>query len=284
MNTLIELFSYDFFLNAFWASLFAAISCGIVGTYIVSRRIVFISGGITHASFGGIGIGYFLGVNPLLGAAFFAVFSALGIQFFTHQGKLREDSSIAIWWSLGMAIGIIFVYLTPGYAPNLMSYLFGSILTVSTTEIWLMAALSLLLILFFSFMYRIILYIAFDEEFSKTTGLPVKFINYLLISLIAITIVLNIRVVGIILILSLLTLPQAMANLFTNDFKKMMILSIAFAFTGSFAGLVVSFFADIPSGASVIFTLVVLFGLTKWITYLFGKRAKPEQSIRGSEL
>ena len=137
MSTIIELFSYDFFANAFWTSLFAAISCGIVGTYIVSRRIVFISGGITHASFGGIGIGYFLGLNPLLGAAVFAVFSGLGIQYFTQKGKLREDSSIAIWWSLGMAVGIIFIYLTPGYAPNLMSYLFGSILTVSTTEIWL---------------------------------------------------------------------------------------------------------------------------------------------------
>ncbi len=267
MGTLIELFSYDFFLHAFWASLFAAISCGIIGSYIVARRIVFISGGITHASFGGIGIGYFLGINPLLGAAVFAVLSGLGIQFFTRKGKLREDSSIAIWWSLGMAIGIIFIYLTPGYAPNLMSYLFGSILTVSTTEIWLMAVLSLLLTGFFIMMYRTILYVAFDEEFAKTTGLPVALINYLLISLIAVTIVLSIRVVGIILILSLLTLPQATANLFTNDFKRMMFLSIAFAFAGSFAGLLVSFYADIPSGASIIFTLVVIFGLMKWFVF-----------------
>ena len=174
MDTFIDLFSYDFFLHAFWASLFSAISCGLIGTYIVSRRIVFISGGITHASFGGIGIGYFLGLNPLLGAAVFSVLSALGIQFFTQKGKLREDSSIAIWWSLGMAIGIIFIYLSPGYAPNLMSYLFGSILTVSTSEIWLMAALSLVLVVFFLIMYRAILYIAFNEEFAKATGLPVK--------------------------------------------------------------------------------------------------------------
>lgn len=268
MGTLISLFTYDFFMHAFWASLFAAISCGIVGTYIVSRRIVFISGGITHASFGGIGMGYFLGLNPLLGAAVFAVLSGLGIQFFTRKAKLREDSSIAIWWSLGMAIGIIFIYLTPGYAPNLMSYLFGSILTVSTTEIWLMAGLSLIIIAFFIFMYRAILYVAFDEEFAHTTGLPVKLVNYLLISLIAITIVLNIRVVGIILILSLLTLPQATANLFTKDFKKMMFLSVILAFTGSFTGLLVAFYADIPSGASIIFTLVVLFGLMKWLVYI----------------
>ena len=268
MGTIINLFTYDFFMHAFWASLFSAISCGIVGTYIVSRRIVFISGGITHASFGGIGIGYFLGLNPILGAAVFAVLSGFGIQFFTQKAKMREDSSIAVWWSLGMAIGIIFIYITPGYAPNLMSYLFGSILTVSTTELWLMAGLSLLLIAFFSLMYRTILYVAFDEEFAHTTGLPVALINYLLISLIAITIVLNIRVVGIILILSLLTLPQAMANIFTKDFKQMMILSVIIAFVGSFTGLLVAYFADIPSGASIIFTLIVLFGMIKWMVYL----------------
>ena len=271
MGTIINLFSYDFFTHAFLASFFAAISCGIIGTYIVSRRIVFVSGGITHASFGGIGIGYFLGWSPLLGAAIFAVLSGFGIQLFTQKAKVREDSSIAIWWSLGMAIGIIFIYLSPGYAPNLMSYLFGSILTVSITELWLMAALSLVLILFFALFYRLVLYVAFDEEFAKTTGLPVNLINYLLISLIAITIVLNIRVVGIILILSLLTLPQATANLFTKDFKKMMLLSILFAFVGAFTGLLVSFYIDIPSGASIIFTLVLIFGLIK-IAFYFRRK------------
>ncbi|WP_299579027.1 metal ABC transporter permease [uncultured Sunxiuqinia sp.] len=263
MDTIIELFSYDFFLHAFWASFFAAISCGIIGTYIVSRRIVFVSGGITHSSFGGIGIGYFLGWNPLLGAAIFAILSGWGIQLFTKKAKVREDSSIAIWWSLGMAIGIIFIYLSPGYAPNLMSYLFGSVLTVSVSELWFMGVLSVVLVLFFTLFYRLILYVAFDEEFAKTTGLPVTLINFLLISLIAITIVLNIRVVGIILILSLMTLPQATANLFTKDFKRMMPISILFAFIGSFVGLLFSFYVDIPSGASIIFTLVVQFGLVK---------------------
>ena len=268
MGIIIELFSYDFFIHAFWASFFAAVSCGIIGTYIVSRRIVFVSGGITHASFGGIGIGYFLGWSPLLGAAIFAILSGLGIQLFTQKAQVREDSSIAIWWSLGMAIGIIFIYLSPGYAPNLMSYLFGSVLTVSMTELWLMAALSLVLILFFTLFYRMILYVAFDEEFARTTGLPVNLINYLLISFIAITIVLNIRVVGIILILSLLTLPQATANLFTKDFKRMMFLSVFFAFLSAFSGLLISFYVDIPSGASIIFTLVAVFGLIKLAFYL----------------
>ncbi|MFV0365802.1 MAG: metal ABC transporter permease [Mangrovibacterium sp.] len=257
------MFEYSFFNHAALASLFAAISCGIIGTYIVSRRIVFISGGITHASFGGIGIGYFLGLNPIFGAAIFALFSALGMEYFTRSAKLREDSSIAIWWSLGMAIGIIFIYLTPGYAPNLMSYLFGSILTVSNSEIYFMAALSLVLIVVFTLMHRAILSVAFDESFAKTTGLPVQSISYFMMCLIAITIVLNIRVVGIILIMSLLTIPQATANLFTQNFSKMMWLSVLVAFIGSFGGLLLSFYADIPSGATIIIVLIALFGLCK---------------------
>ncbi len=277
MDTIIELFSYDFFVNAFLASLLAAISCGIVGTYIVSRRIVFISGGITHASFGGIGMGYFLGINPLFGAAIFAIFSGMGIQLFSSKGKVREDSSIAIWWSLGMAIGIIFVYLTPGYAPNLMSYLFGSILTVSTGEIWLMLALSGIIVMFFTLFYRTILYIAFDEDYAKTSDLPVNLFNYILMILISLTIVLNIRVVGIILILSLLTIPQATANILSRDFGRMMSYSVGFAFLASFIGLLISYFADIPSGATIIFTQVVLFGVVKGLKVILDKSPKSSE-------
>lgn len=265
MDTIIELFSYGFFVNALLASVLAAVSCGIIGTYIVSRRIVFISGGITHASFGGIGMGYFLGINPLVGAAIFSVLSGMGIQLFSSHGKVREDSSIAIWWSLGMAIGILFVYLTPGYAPNLMSYLFGSILTVSSGEIWLMLALSLIIVLFFTLFYRTILYISFDENFARTSNLPVTLFNYLLMVLISLTIVLNIRVVGIILILSLLTIPQATANLLTREFGRMMVYSIAFAFVSSLFGLLLSYFADIPSGATIILAQVAVFLFVKII-------------------
>jgi zinc transport system permease protein len=263
MNSLIELFSYDFFLKAFLAAVFASISCGIVGSYIVSRRIVFVSGGITHASFGGIGLAFLLGFNPLLGAVLFAVMSALGIQFFTKVANIREDSSIAIWWSLGMALGIIFVFMTPGYTPNLMSYLFGNILTVTIAELVWMFLLNVVIILFFGLFFRKILYIAFDEEFARAAGLPVALFNYLIITLIALTVVLNIRVVGIILILSLLTIPQATANLFTKDFRKMLMLSSLFAFVGTISGLFISYFMDIPSGAAIIFTLVVIFALLR---------------------
>lgn len=268
MNAIIEIFQYEFFQKAFLAAIFASISCGIIGSYIVSRRIVFISGGITHASFGGIGLAFFLGFNPLLGAVLFAVFAALGIQFFTNVAQVREDSSIAIWWSLGMALGIIFISITPGYTPNLMSYLFGSILTVTVSELWWMFILNIVIIAFFVLLFKKILYIAFDEEFARAAGLPVALFNYLTIILIALTVVLNIRVVGIILILSLLTIPQATANLYTNDFKKLIFLSSAFAFVGTVSGLIISSLLDIPSGAAIIFTLVAMFGSLRLAKYL----------------
>jgi zinc transport system permease protein len=268
MNAIIELFSYDFFQKAFLAAVFASISCGIIGSYIVSRRIVFISGGITHASFGGIGLAFLAGFNPLLGAVLFAVLAALGIQFFTKVAEIREDSSIAIWWSLGMALGIIFIYLTPGYTPNLMSYLFGNILTVTVSELWWMFILNTVIIAFFVLFFSKILFMAFDEEFARAAGLPVALFNYMIITLIALTVVLNIRVVGIILILSLLTIPQATANLYTNDFKKLLILSSVFAFIGTISGLFISYFLNIPSGAAIIFTLVIIFALLRFFQFL----------------
>lgn len=267
MNSPVELFQYDFFVKAFVAAVFASISCGVIGGYVVAKRIVFISGGITHASFGGIGLAFFLGFNPLLGAVLFAILSALGIQFFTKVAEIREDSSIAIWWSLGMALGIIFVFLTPGYTPNLMSYLFGNILTVTTSELWWMFFLVAIILVVFLIFFKPILYIAFDEEFARTAGLPVTLFNYVIITLIALTVVLNIRVVGIILILSLLTIPQATANLFTSDFKKLLLLSTAFAFVGSVSGLIISWMLDIPSGAAIIFTLVIVFGVLKLVKH-----------------
>jgi len=271
MENLIALFNFGFFRNAFLAALVASITCGIIGTYIVSRRIVFISGGITHASFGGIGMGYYFGFDPILGAIAFGIMSALGIEFFTKRADLREDSAIAMLWSLGMALGVIFIFLTPGYAPNLMSYLFGNILTVSKGDLIYLFILAVFVIGFFLVFYRMIIFVSFDEEFALTNNAPVRLFNALLISLVALTIVLNIRVVGIILVMSLLTIPQAIANLFTKRFDIMMIYSILFGFVGSIAGLAFSYIYDIPSGAAIIFTLVVLFGIIKTAFLIFGK-------------
>ncbi|MCX6220720.1 MAG: metal ABC transporter permease [Bacteroidia bacterium] len=263
MENLMSLLAMNFFRNALIASLLASITCGIIGTYIVSRRIVFISGGITHASFGGIGMGYYMGFDPILGAVLFGIFSALGIEFFTRKADLREDSAIAMLWALGMALGIIFIFLTPGYAPNLMSYLFGNILTVSLTDILFLTFLTLGIGAFFILFYRMILFISFDEEYALTNNTPVRLFNMILICLVALTIVLNIRVVGIILVMSLLTIPQAISNLFTRYFHKMIFLSIFFGFVGSISGLVFSYVYDIPSGAAIIFALVLMYGIAK---------------------
>ncbi|MFW5975019.1 MAG: metal ABC transporter permease [Bacteroidota bacterium] len=263
MEFLNQLFEYDFMHNAFWAAFFTSISCGLIGTYIVTKRIVFISGGITHTSFGGIGIGYYLGINPLIGATVFAVLSALGIEYFTRKSEIRHDSMIGIFWSFGMAVGIIFVFLSPGYAPNLMSYLFGSILSVSKADVIWMATLSGLVVLVFVVLYKPILYIAFDETYAITRKLPVSLIKNILMILIALTIVMSIRVIGIILLISLLTIPQTIANLFTKKFHHIMISSVIIALGGSMAGLLISYYLDIPSGASIIFSLIVLFALTR---------------------
>jgi len=274
-----ELFTYSFFQHAFLAAILMSISCGIIGTYIVSRRMVFISGGITHASFGGVGLGYYLGIPPLAGAAIFAVLAALITENLTRRKMIRNDSIIDIMWSLGMAMGIIFVYLTPGYAPNLMSFLFGSIITVNSTDLWLMLALAVIVVGFFTVFYRPILYVSFDEQFAKTRGIPVMLLNYILIILVALTIVLSIRIAGIILVLSVLTIPQNIANLFTNRFKLIMISSVLIGFTGSFLGLVISYYLDIPSGATIIFTLVVLYlaaRLVKVITFETRKNKRLE--------
>jgi zinc transport system permease protein len=208
-------------------------------------------------------MGYYFGFNPILGAILFGILSALGIEFFTKKADLREDSAIAMLWSLGMALGIIFIFLTPGYAPNLMSYLFGNILTVSFTDLVWLFILTLGIGLFFLIFYKMILFVSFDEEFALTNNVPVRLFNAILIGLVALTIVLNIRVVGIILVISLLTIPQAIANLFTRQFDKMILGSIIAGFIGSMSGLVLSYYYDIPSGASIIFTLVVIYGVLK---------------------
>ncbi len=265
---MLELFGYRFFTHALLAAFFASITCGFIGTYIVTRRLVFISGGISHASFGGVGAAYYFGYDPIIGAAVFSVLSAVGIEAFSRKSTLRKDTLIGILWSFGMALGVIFVYITPGYAANLMTYLFGNILTVTTLNLYLMAGLTLAIIFFFGLLFKEILFIAFDEDYSRTQGMPVKTINYLLLGLAALTIVINIRVVGIILVISLLTIPQATANLVSKNFKSIIFYSIGFGFISSLAGLLLSYKFNIPSGATIIFCSIFIFLLTRLGVYI----------------
>ena len=279
---LIELLSYGFIQNAFLAALFMSVSCGIIGTYIVSRRMVFISGGITHASFGGVGLGYLLGFSPLAGAAVFAVVAALATENLTRRKIFRNDSIIAIMWSLGMALGIIFVYLTPGYVPDLMSFLFGSIIAVTGTDLWFMFGLAMVVTAFFVFLFRPILYVAFDEQFARTRGIPVMLINYLLIILVALTVVMSIRIAGIILVLSVLTIPQNIANLFTNKFLQILLGSIGIGLLASILGLLLSYRLDIPSGATIIFILVIMYVSARFVKVVtFGRKLKVLNNNQG---
>lgn len=269
---LIQLFEYEFFRNAFSSAFLMAVTCGLIGTYIVARRMVFISGGITHASFGGVGISYFFGWPPMAGAAVFALIAAVITENLTRKKLIRNDSLIAVMWSLGMAIGIIFIYLTPGYSPNLMSFLFGSIITVTTFDLSLMLLLTFVVVLVFILFYRIILFVSFDEQFARTRGIPVMLVNYSMIILVALTIVLSIRIAGIILVLSLLTIPQNTANLFTSSFGRILIWSVIIGFIGAVAGLIASYYMNIPSGATIIFSLVIIYLLGRVVKMAMRKR------------
>jgi len=267
---------YDFILKGLLGALFASITAGLAGTYIVSRRMVFLSGGITHASFGGIGIGYFFGFNPVFGAAVFGILSALGVEYLSVRQKIREDSAIGILWAFGMATGIIFIFLTPGYSPNLMSYLFGSILTVTNADIIALGILSVVLILYLGLFYRTILYISFDEAFARTYSSYVNIFKYVTTALMALTIVLNIRMAGVVLVLSLLTIPPNIAMIFTRVYSRIVIWSVIAGFIGTAAGYAISYFAGVPVGATIIFTLVVLWVIVK-LAFLAVKRTKTKE-------
>lgn len=268
ISFLTDFFSYSFTVNALVASLLMSVAAGMVGAYIVARRLVFLSGGITHASFGGVGIAFYLGVNPILGAAVFAVLSAFGVELLTGRLKVREDSSIGILWSIGMAIGIFFVFLTPGYAPNLMSFMFGSILTISKTDILMLLVLTVVMALFFIVFFRAILYLSFDTAFARTQGVPVELFSYILMGFMALTIVLSIRLVGIILLLSLLTIPPSVVNTFTKRFSSIILWSMLVAFIGCLGGLVISYTLNVPSGATIILLLMVMFVAAKLYRYI----------------
>ncbi len=258
-----SIFQYDFIIKGLLGAVFASITAGLAGTYIVSKRMVFLSGGITHASFGGIGIGYFVGFNPVFGAAVFGILSALGVEYLSVRQKIREDSAIGILWAFGMAIGIIFIYLTPGYTPNLMSYLFGSILTVTNADIIALGIMSVVLIIYFGVFYRTILYISFDESFARTYSSYVNIFKYVTTALVALTIVLNIRMAGVVLVLSLLTIPPNIAMIFTRVYSRIILWSVITGFVGTATGYIISYFAGIPVGATIIFTLVILWVLVR---------------------
>jgi zinc transport system permease protein len=266
------IFEYTFVLKSLLGALFASITAGIIGTYIVSRRLVFLSGGITHASFGGIGLGYYLGIDPVLGASFFGLSSALGIEYLSERGKMREDSAIGILWAFGMAVGIIFIYLTPGYAPNLMSYLFGSILTVTWTDIITLGIMSAVLIIYTFLFYRVLLYVSFDENYARTFTGKVSLFKYISVGLTGLAIVFNIRMAGVILIISLLTIPANIIMLFTRKYLKIVVWSFILSLIGISGGFALSWITSLPTGAVIVFVLVIFWLVARSVKTLIMKK------------
>jgi len=266
---MLSVLGYDFMRNALAAGILAGIACGMVGTYVVVRRMVFISGGVSHATFGGIGLAYLLGFNPILGALLFAVTAALGMGVVTRKTKLSEDTGIGVLWATGMALGVIFVGLSSGYAPDLFSYLFGNILTVQRGELLMMLVLDAVIIATVLVFYKEFLALCFDEEFARVEGVPTAKLQMVLLGLIAITIVAVIRVVGIVLVIALLTIPPAIARQYTRSLSSMMRLAVAVSVGLSVCGIALSYLLNLASGATII-----LLGSVSLLTVLLTRRVR----------
>ena len=270
---MLDFLGYEFMRNALMAGILASIVCGIVGTLVVVRRIVSLSGSVSHSAFGGIGLGYYLGLNPLHGALMFSVGSALGIGAVSKYAKEREDTVIGMFWAAGMAIGILAIGLTPGYAPDLFGYLFGSIISVPTSDLLLILALDIFVVAVVALLYKEMMAVAFDEEYAIVSGLPVRFLYYLTLVLVAITIVALIRIVGIILAIALLTIPAAISGKLTHDLRKMMALSVVLSVALITVGLWMSFVLDIESGATIIILSALSYAVMAAVSRVKGRRA-----------
>lgn len=257
-----EILSYPFFQNALIGVVVISVAAALIGTYIVTRRMVFISGGITHACFGGLGLGYFLGLNPIAMAALFAIGSSMGVEWLSERRGVRKDSAIAVVWALGMAVGIMFIFLTEGYVPELNSFLFGNVLTITRSDLWLFGGFTILLLIFFALFHRVIIAVSFDMDFARTRRLPVKFINYAMTVFVAVAIVLTIRMIGIMLLMSLMSLPQMIAENITHRYTSMIKISVVAAVVSSVGGLFISYFLGVPASASIVLFLVVFYALT----------------------
>ena len=252
LESLISVLQLEFMQNALMAGILVSIACGIIGTFVVVNRIVFITGGIAHSAYGGVGLGYFLGFNPIVGAIAFAVMSGIGMGIVEKKTEERADTIIGIMWAIGMSLGIIFIDLTKGYKANLMSYLFGSILAVPKNDLWIMLLLDVIIILMVLLFYKELLAISFDPIFATTRNLPVDAIYLMLLSAIALTVVMVMQVVGLIMVIALLTIPAAVANQFVREIKQMMILSTILGVFFTFLGLWLAYIFNLTSGATII--------------------------------
>lgn len=256
-----ELLQYAFFRNALAGVALISVTCAVIGVYVVTRRMTFIAGGITHTCFGGLGLGYFMGWNPLATAAAFAVAGSLGIDAMSRW-RVRQDSAIAVVWALGMALGILFVFLTPGYVPELNSFLFGNVLNITLTDLWIFAAFAVLVIALYSAFGRIIMAVSFDEDFARTRHMPVRLVNAVMMVLVSVCIVLTIKMIGVMLLMSLISLPQLVAERLTHSYPRMMLISGVVSLLGCLGGLWLSVLIDVPASAVIVILLAIFYALS----------------------
>ncbi|RJP25418.1 MAG: metal ABC transporter permease [Candidatus Omnitrophota bacterium] len=273
MEFLEALRTQSFMQHALIMGLLASLACGIMGTYVIVKRIVFISGGIAHAILGGMGIAYFLGYHPLGGAILCAIASALLIGIISLRTRQNEDTIIGALWAVGMAVGLIFISRTPGYNTDLMSYLFGNILLVSRNDLFIIGGLDVGILALVFLFYKQFLAICFDEEQAQLQGVRVEAVYLLLLCLIALTVVVLIQVVGIILVIALLTLPAGIASHYARSLGQMMLFATLLGMAFTTGGMYLSYEPDLPTGA----TIVILAGAF----YLFSTIFK-EWKIRRS--
>ena len=259
LDLIIEALQFDFMRNALLAGMLVSIACGIVGTLVLVNRIVFVSGGIAHTAYGGIGLGYFFQFNPVLGAIAFSLLAALGMGIVERKMQQRADTLIGVMWAIGMAIGIILIDLTEGYKTDLMSYLFGSILTVPREDLLIMLVLDLIIAGMVALFYKELLAISFDPVFATTRMVPVDGLYLLLLGTIALTVVMVMQVVGLILVIALLTIPAALAEQFVKDMKQMMLLASILGTIFTTTGLWLSYFFNLTSGATIILVAGVVY-------------------------
>ncbi|NMC32804.1 MAG: metal ABC transporter permease [Veillonellaceae bacterium] len=268
---------YIFLQNAIMAAVLASVACGIIGTFIMEKKLVMMSGGIAHTAFGGIGLGYYLKVEPILTALGVSVIAAVAVAAVKRRAMTDSDLLIGMFWSLGMALGVVFIALTPGYPPDTASYLFGNILAVSRADLKLILGLDVLVVLTVCSLFQVFKAYIFDEEFSNVAGVPVRLLEYLLFVLVAVTVVILIRVVGIILVIALLTAPPAIAKQFSYDMKKIMAISVFLGIVFSLSGLWLSYTVRLASGASIVMVAVGTYALVS----LLQVAARPKGGAQG---
>ena len=271
--------TYGFLQSALIAGLLASVGCGVIGTFVVVKRIAFMAGGIAHSVLGGMGAALYFGADPFAGALIAAIFSALLIGAVRLSWKTQEDTLIGALWAIGMAVGVLFIAKTPGYSSDLMSFLFGNILLAPTRELWWMAGLDLVLVVTVALFYRQFLAVTFDEEFARLRGVPVTFFYLLLLCLVAVTVVLLIQVVGLILVIALLTLPAAIAGHYVHSLGAMMLIATGLGVLFTTLGLALSFGPDLPAGPTMILLAGGVYILSALISRQLWRRRAWRQTI-----